>query len=51
MMKCDFCSKKAVEYGFQQCYLACEDHLEDGQKIEDQLMLEYEHTPLTEEDL
>ena len=39
-MKCDFCDKPAIEYGYQHCYFACEEHLEQGQAVQANLIAE-----------
>lgn len=36
-MKCDFCDKVATSYGAYQCYLACDDHTEKGEEIENKM--------------
>lgn len=33
-MKCDFCGKDAVGYGFQQCVIYCKDHTDEALKMD-----------------
>jgi hypothetical protein len=35
--KCDFCFKEAIAYGSFQCYMACEDHLNEGEQLENEM--------------
>lgn len=32
--KCDFCDKPMTSYGSQMCYVACDDHVKEGEVIE-----------------
>lgn len=35
--KCDFCDKPMTSYGSYQCYMACDDHVKDGEALEDKM--------------
>ena len=42
MAKCDFCSKEATSYGSQQCYFVCDDHVAEGEAVENAMFAEME---------
>lgn len=45
MNKCMFCDKEGKYYGFQHCYFVCDDHIKDGEKIEENLIAEIQDIP------
>ena len=42
--KCDFCEKPFLYYGAYQCSMYCEDHIKDGEAVEDKMFAEMERS-------